>query len=89
MKTVEEKAREYSNSEGIYNEHGERLLHMGYLAGHNKAMSGFYTDGIDHSNLEVNSHEYPEHEECVFCGSTSVTITDDKDICHHCGYVYE
>jgi hypothetical protein len=52
-------------------------------------MSGFYTDGIDHSNLEVNSHEYPEHEECVFCGSTSVTITDDKDICHDCGYVYE
>lgn len=52
-------------------------------------MSGFYTDGIDHSNLEVNSHEYPEYEECVFCGSTSVTITDDKDICHHCGYVYE
>lgn len=52
-------------------------------------MSGFYTDGIDHSNLEVNSDEYPEHEECVFCGSTSVTITDDKDICHNCGYVYE
>ena len=76
MKTVEEKAREYSNSKGIYDEH-------------NEAMSGFYTDGIDHSNLEVNSHEYPEHEECVFCGSTSVTITDDKDICHHCGYVYE
>ncbi len=52
-------------------------------------MSGFYTDGIDHSNLEINSHEYPEHGECVFCGSTSVTITDDKDICHNCGYVYE
>lgn len=52
-------------------------------------MSSFYTDGIDHSNLEVNSHEYPEHEECVFCGSDSVTITDDKDICHGCGYVYE
>lgn len=53
METVEEKAREYSNSKGIYDEH-------------NEAMSGFYTDGIDHSNLEVNSHEYPEHEECVF-----------------------
>lgn len=36
--TVEEKAREYSDSKGIYNEHGERLLHMGYLAGHNEAM---------------------------------------------------
>jgi len=52
-------------------------------------MSGFYTDGIDHSGLEVNSDQFPEHEECVNCGSTSVTITDDKDICHNCGYVYE
>lgn len=52
-------------------------------------MSGFYTDGIDHSGLEVNSHLFPEHEVCVMCGSTSVTITDDKDICHYCGYVYE
>ena len=38
MKTAEEKAIEYSNSEGIYDEHGETLLHMGYLAGHNEAM---------------------------------------------------
>jgi hypothetical protein len=53
------------------------------------AVSGFYTDGIDHSNLDVNSDKFPEHEECVNCGSTSVTITDDKDICHDCGYVYE
>lgn len=52
-------------------------------------MSGFYTDGIDHSNLEVNSDQFPEHEECVNCGNASVTITDDKDICHDCGYVYE
>lgn len=37
MKTVEEKAKEYSNSEGIYNEHGERLLYMGYLAGYKEA----------------------------------------------------
>jgi hypothetical protein len=35
--TVEEKAKEYSNSEGIYNEHGERLLYMGYLAGYKEA----------------------------------------------------
>ena len=35
--TVEEKAKEYSNSEGIYNEHGERLLYMGYLAGYKDA----------------------------------------------------
>lgn len=51
--------------------------------------SGYYTDGVDHSNLEVNSDQFPEHEECVNCGGTSVTITDDKDICHECGYVYE
>lgn len=38
MKTAEEKAREYSNSGGIYNEHGERLLYMGYLAGYNEAI---------------------------------------------------
>lgn len=31
---VEEKAKEYSNSRGLYNEHGERLLYMGYLAGY-------------------------------------------------------
>lgn len=52
-------------------------------------MSGFYTDGIDHSGLKINSEQFPEHEECVMCGSTSVTVTDDKDICHDCGYVYE
>lgn len=51
--------------------------------------SDFYSDGIDYSNLEVNSDQHPEHGECVNCGSTSVTITDDKDICHDCGYVYE
>ena len=55
----------------------------------NLPMHGFYTDGIDHSDLHVNSHLYKEQEECVFCGSTSVTITDEKDICHDCGYVYE
>lgn len=54
----------------------------------NLVMSGLYTDGIDHSGLEVNSDKFPEHEECVNCGSTSVTITDYKDICHDCGYVY-
>ncbi len=49
----------------------------------------FYTDGVDHGDLEVNSEQYPEHEECVAFGSTQFTITDDKDICHNCGYVYE
>jgi hypothetical protein len=57
--------------------------------GQKLSMCGFYTDGIDHSNLEVNSSNFPEHEECVACGSTQVTITDDKDICHDCGNVYE
>lgn len=50
--------------------------------------SSFYSDGNNYSNLEVNSDQFPEHEECVMCGSTQVTITDDADICHDCGYVY-
>lgn len=47
-----------------------------------------YSDGNDYSHLKVNSEDYPGHEECVACGSTQVTITDDADICHDCGYVY-
>lgn len=50
--------------------------------------SSFYSDGNNYSHLEVNSDQFPEHEECVMCGSTQVTITDDADICHDCGYVY-
>jgi hypothetical protein len=38
MRTVEEKAKEYSNSEGLYNEHGEILLYMGYLAGYKEVI---------------------------------------------------
>jgi hypothetical protein len=53
------------------------------------AMSGFYTDGIDHSNKDVNTHDHPDHKNCVSCNSENVTITDSKDICHECGYVYE
>ncbi len=51
-------------------------------------ISSFYSDGNNYSHLEVNSDQFPEHEECVMCGSTQVTITDDADICHECGYVY-
>jgi hypothetical protein len=47
-----------------------------------------YTDGNDYSDLEVNSFDFPGHEECVFCGSEEVTITDEADICHDCGFVY-
>jgi len=47
-----------------------------------------YSDGKDYSHLKANSDQYPEHEECVYCGSTNVTITDDADICHECGEVY-
>ena len=50
--------------------------------------SSFYSDGNDYSHLIVNSDKFTEHEECVMCGSTQVTITDDADICHDCGYVY-
>jgi hypothetical protein len=51
-------------------------------------MKTIYTDGKDYSHLKVNSEKHPEHEECVSCGSTEVTITDESDICHDCGYVY-
>jgi len=49
-----------------------------------------YSDGNDYSHLKVNSEEHPEHSECVFCGSTKVTITEKADICHEpdCRYVY-
>jgi len=47
-----------------------------------------YSDGKDHSHLKVNSEQHPEHRECVMCGSYQITITDDADICHDCGYVY-
>lgn len=50
--------------------------------------SSFYSDGNDYSHLKVNSEKHPEHGECVMCGSTQVTITDEADICHDCGYVY-
>lgn len=48
----------------------------------------FYSDGEDHSGKEVNSHLFPEHEECLMCGGTEVTIEDHRDICHDCGFVY-
>lgn len=51
--------------------------------------SDFYADGIDHSNLESNIHDHPDHQYCVSCWGENVTITQDKDICHDCGYVYE
>lgn len=67
----------------------EKLSNEAQLPALNKgAVSSFYSDGNDYSHLEVNSDQFPEHEECVWCGSTQVTITDDADICHDCGYVY-
>lgn len=77
-----------------FTEDGEKLhsneLKIGQL---NKlpiplVVGSFYSDGNNYSHLEVNSDQFPEHEECVMCGSTQVTITDDADICHDCGYVY-
>jgi hypothetical protein len=48
-----------------------------------------YTDGNDYSDLKVNDNEHLNFEGCVACGSMNVTILDDKDICHDCGYIYE
>ncbi len=46
-----------------------------------------YSDGRDHSDLEINYNSYPNHR-CVNCNGTNITITNVKDICHECGYVY-
>lgn len=70
------------NTEKLSNEAENPALNKGAVS------SSFYSDGNDYSHLEVNSDQFPEHEECVMCGSTQVTITDDADICHDCGYVY-
>lgn len=48
-----------------------------------------YSDGIDHSHLESNTDEFHEFDGCVFCGSQNVTIRNEMDICHDCGYVYK
>ena len=68
----------------------EKLSKEAQLPALNKGAvsSSFYSDGNDYSHLKVNSDQFPDHEECVMCGSTQVTITDDADICHDCGYVY-
>lgn len=49
-----------------------------------------YSDGKDYSGLEANLEKFPElfEDGCVNCGSQNVTVLDDKDICHECGYVY-
>lgn len=49
-----------------------------------------YSDGNNYSHLESNIHDrHDEYEECVWCGDDqNVTITDEADICHECGYVY-
>lgn len=70
------------NTEKLLNEAKNPALNKGAVS------SSFYSDGNDYSHLQVNSEQYSEHEECVMCGSTQVTITDDADICHDCGYVY-
>ena len=70
------------NTEKLSNEAENPALNKGAVS------SSFYSDGNDYSHLRVNSDKFPEHEECVMCGSTQVTITDDADICHDCGYVY-
>lgn len=52
------------------------------------ATKTIYSDGNDHSSLKINSELFPENNECVMCGSNELTITDNADICHSCGYVY-
>lgn len=59
-----------------------------HIGRNRKIMGVKYSDGGDYYNLKSNSEIYPEHSECEMCGSEDVTIMDDKDICHNCGFVY-
>ncbi len=55
-------------------------------------MSGFYTDGIDHSHLDVNNNKFPITCQCEGCHSIQTTITETPPmmrICHACGLVEE
>lgn len=57
-----------------------------------------YSNGKDYSHLKPNSlgidknddnfEEYGYYRTCQMCGSDNITITDDEDICHDCGFVY-
>ena len=40
MNEIEEAAKKYADSKGIYNEHGETLLEMGFKAGAEFAING-------------------------------------------------
>ena len=58
------------------------------------SVSVSYTDGRDYKDLKPNISDKSKHghdvTNCTFCGEKeNVTILDDKDICHECGYVYE
>lgn len=54
-----------------------------------------YSDGNDYSNLEPNSpgliadaKDGEFNGTCPMCGSENITVLDDKDICHDCGFIY-
>jgi len=57
-----------------------------------------YSDGKDYSHLKPNSlgidedvedfEEYGLYRVCPMCGGDNITITDEADICHDCGFVY-
>lgn len=59
MKTLEEAAKDYSHSEGIYNEHGERLLRMGFVKGANYALENQWHD------LRENPDDLPNKGDTV------------------------
>ena len=48
-----------------------------------------YADGKDYSELDVNGHDYPDHGICTSCGSSEVTVLENKDVCHACGFINE
>lgn len=49
-----------------------------------------YSDGKNYSHLKPNCQNFKGHEECVNCGQEgNITIINEADICHDCGYVYK
>ena len=48
-----------------------------------------YSDGNDYSELEPTGIINTGSTGCPMCSEEeNITITDDADICHECGYVY-
>lgn len=44
--------------------------------------------GNDHEKHIKKEDVVTDIPECPYCGSIYITILEDRDICHDCGFVY-